>query len=172
MPPPEISVAVRLRPPSVRAAAVLDVARRLAALAAPLARRRGSPAFARVDVILLGDRASAAAHRAVNGAAGPTDVITVPYAATPAAPARAELLVDPLVALRAAAARDPATLLPEERALPWSPSHELALYLAHGLDHLAGSEDATPAGYRAMRRRELRWLAALSPLPALFVLRC
>ena len=45
-------------------------------------------------------------------------------------------------------------------------SAELALYLAHGLDHLAGADDDTPARRRSMRRRELRWLASLS-LPAL-----
>ncbi len=36
---------------------------------------------------------------------------------------------------------------------------ELALYLAHGADHLAGSGDYTDADRRRMRRRELRWLA-------------
>jgi len=40
----------------------------------------------------------------------------------------------------------------------WSSSKELALYLAHGCDHLAGSSDDTPAEYKRMRRRELRWL--------------
>lgn len=40
----------------------------------------------------------------------------------------------------------------------WSPAKELALYLAHGIDHLLGGRDRTRAGRRAMRRRELRWL--------------
>jgi len=35
---------------------------------------------------------------------------------------------------------------------------ELALYIAHGLDHLSGENDDTAAGYARMRRRELRWL--------------
>ena len=35
---------------------------------------------------------------------------------------------------------------------------ELALYLAHGCDHLSGEDDATPAQRRRMRRRELRWV--------------
>lgn len=38
-------------------------------------------------------------------------------------------------------------------------ARELALYLAHGCDHLGGAEDNTEAGRRRMRRRELRWLA-------------
>jgi rRNA maturation RNase YbeY len=37
-------------------------------------------------------------------------------------------------------------------------THELALYLAHGLDHLTGADDNTPARRRAMRQRELGWL--------------
>jgi rRNA maturation RNase YbeY len=37
-------------------------------------------------------------------------------------------------------------------------SRELALYVAHGCDHLSGEDDNTPAGYARMRRRELRWL--------------
>jgi rRNA maturation RNase YbeY len=40
----------------------------------------------------------------------------------------------------------------------WSPSRELALYIAHGCDHLCGGTDDTAAGRARMRRRELRWL--------------
>lgn len=36
--------------------------------------------------------------------------------------------------------------------------NELALYLAHGCDHLAGCNDRTIRGRSKMRRRELRWL--------------
>ena len=39
-----------------------------------------------------------------------------------------------------------------------SPSDELALYIAHGCDHLSGEDDDTPARSRRMRRRELAWL--------------
>lgn len=37
-------------------------------------------------------------------------------------------------------------------------SHELALYLAHGCDHLCGEDDATEDGHKQMRQRELQWL--------------
>jgi rRNA maturation RNase YbeY len=37
-------------------------------------------------------------------------------------------------------------------------SRELALYIAHGCDHLSGQSDDSKAGYLRMRRRELRWL--------------
>jgi probable rRNA maturation factor len=40
----------------------------------------------------------------------------------------------------------------------WNPSRELALYIAHGCDHLTGGVDDTEAEQRTMRRRELRWL--------------
>jgi probable rRNA maturation factor len=40
---------------------------------------------------------------------------------------------------------------------------ELALYIAHGFDHLSGAEDHTPARRSAMRRTELGWLAKLQP---------
>lgn len=38
---------------------------------------------------------------------------------------------------------------------------ELALYLAHGCDHLSGADDATERDRQKMRRRELRWLKEL-----------
>lgn len=37
-------------------------------------------------------------------------------------------------------------------------SKELALYLAHGCDHLGGADDKTKDERSRMRRRELRWL--------------
>jgi rRNA maturation RNase YbeY len=40
----------------------------------------------------------------------------------------------------------------------WNASHELALYIAHGCDHLTGADDARQADRIRMRRRELRWL--------------
>ena len=50
-------------------------------------------------------------------------------------------------------------LLVAEKARPgWNASRELALYLAHGCDHLMNSTDDDAAGYRQMRRRELTWL--------------
>lgn len=41
---------------------------------------------------------------------------------------------------------------------------ELALYMAHGCDHLAGEDDRTPRERQRMRRRELRWLSEASSL--------
>ena len=78
-----------------------------------------------------------------------TDVVTQAYAAVPGVgAATAELVVN---AERA---------LAEGRGRPGGPARELALYLAHGLDHLAGADDDVPARRRAMRRRETAWLEA------------
>jgi ssRNA-specific RNase YbeY (16S rRNA maturation enzyme) len=40
----------------------------------------------------------------------------------------------------------------------WDADQELALYLAHGCDHLTGATDSDPLGRRRMRRREMAWL--------------
>lgn len=40
----------------------------------------------------------------------------------------------------------------------WSTARELALYLAHGCDHLAGARDDDEMNRRSMRRRELNWI--------------
>ncbi len=36
--------------------------------------------------------------------------------------------------------------------------HELALYIAHGFDHLSGAEDDTPERQKKMRATETAWL--------------
>jgi len=46
----------------------------------------------------------------------------------------------------------------------WNPSKELALYLAHGCDHLAGACDDSLEEYNRMRRRELRWIRMATKL--------
>jgi len=55
-----------------------------------------------------------------------------------------------------------------ERAVQEGPQHggadaELALYIAHGFNHLSGADDNTPAKRAAMRRTELSRLAELKP---------
>jgi rRNA maturation RNase YbeY len=40
----------------------------------------------------------------------------------------------------------------------WTASRELALYIAHGCNHLTGADDQSRADRMRMRRRELRWL--------------
>lgn len=86
-------------------------------------------------------------NEAVFGKPEPTDVITVSYDALPGrtAPARAEIFVNAERAL-AIGRRGPRV------------SRELALYIAHGLQHLSGTSDRTPTLRAKMRRQETQWL--------------
>ena len=110
--------------------------------------RIGVP-FRAVTVILQDDAFSSEVHEAINGAKGPTDVITQRYDAMPgeAEGVYGELYVNVDQALRVA---------PKRRG--WSSAKELLLYVAHGMDHLSGADDLKPRDYDRMRRRELRWL--------------
>ena len=110
--------------------------------------RIGVP-FRAVTVILQDDAFSAEVHEAINGAKGPTDVITQRYDAMPGETegVYGELYVNTDQALRVA---------PKRRG--WSPAKELLLYVAHGMDHLSGADDLKPRDYDRMRRRELGWL--------------
>ena len=120
--------------------------------AAKSSARIGVP-FRAVTVILQDDAFSAEVHEAINGAKGPTDVITQRYDAMPGEPegVYGELYVNTDQALRVA---------PKRRG--WSPAKELFLYVAHGMDHLSGADDLKPRNYDRMRRRELGWLKELS----------
>ena len=44
------------------------------------------------------------------------------------------------------------------------PDYELALYTAHGFDHLSGAEDDTDAKRKKMRTTETAWLKEAGPL--------
>ena len=108
--------------------------------------------FREVTVILQQDDGSAEVHLAINGAEGATDVITQRYDAMPGEEPGiyGELYVNFEQAKRA---------VPKRRG--WSAAKELLLYVAHGMDHLSGADDLTPAEYARMRRRELGWLKTL-----------
>ncbi len=126
--------------------------RAAAFFAAKSSARIGVP-FRAVTVVLQDDDFSAEVHLAINGAEGPTDVITQRYDAMPgeAEGVYGELYVNVDQALRVA---------PKRRG--WSTAKELLLYVAHGMDHLSGADDLKPRDYDRMRRRELNWLSSLS----------
>lgn len=101
------------------------------------------------SLVIVGDREMIALNRDALGHEGTTDVITFTYRSAPGEVPpgwRGEIVVNIAEASRAAQARG----LPLER--------ELALYVAHGCQHLAGANDDTPARRAAMHRRQLRWL--------------
>lgn len=91
----------------------------------------------------------ASANTACFGRAEPTDVLSLTYAPAPGESPQpvAEVLVNVERALAL-----------KGHGLPGQA--ELALYLAHGLHHLAGAKDDTPKRRRQMLRQERAWLRA------------
>lgn len=138
----------------------LDAAalKRLAAALAKRAQARlpDEPAWREVTIHLLDDASIAPVNAAVMAHEGATDVITQRYEPIPGEPGGliGELFVNVERAARAA-----------PRRAGWDADRELALYLAHGFDHLTGADDRTPVGRTRMRRRELRWLKRLTLTP-------
>lgn len=100
-----------------------------------------------VAVVLTDDAGIAPVNRTFLDHACATDVITFTLAAMPGegAGASGEIHLNVERAL-------------EEGARRGSTAAELALYLAHGCDHLMGSNDRTVMERRRMRRRELLWI--------------
>lgn len=154
-----LTIETSLRNPALDVGAVRRLAETLAGWAARAAARRGQTVdFGDVVLGFVGPAAIARIHRQALGLPGETDVITLAYAAAPGTPACAEIFVNPALAFRRGTDRAALDLTAAERRLPWSPDHELALYIAHGFDHLSGADDADSAGFAAMRRRELVWI--------------
>ena len=124
-----------------------------AAFFAAKSASRSRLVFREVAIVLQDDASSAEVHLAINGAEGPTDVVTQRYDPMPGEMpgVYGELYVNVARAIAAAPCRR-----------GWSAAKELLLYVAHGMDHLSGEDDTTPRGYAAMRRRELGWIRAIA----------
>lgn len=128
--------------------------RRIRALArffmAKTAHPSRDPGWAELSLVLADHRVMEAVNRRHLDTAGTTDVIAFRYLPIPGDRGRpgGEIFVN--VALAVEAAR--------KKRQPALASRELALYIAHGCDHLAGATDSTRIGYGRMRRREQRWL--------------
>ncbi len=124
-----------------------------------------------LSIAVLGARAMATQHERFTGRPGPTDVLAFDLGAD----LRRRLLVGEIL-LCADVARQ-AVLHPRRpRSAGPSPRRrgrrvasallplfraELALYLTHGLLHLSGYDDHSPAAFRRMHARELTLLSAL-----------
>jgi probable rRNA maturation factor len=110
---------------------------------------------AEIGVVLVADRAMAAFNKEWLDHEGPTDVITFGLSEPTAASQRwpgvlaGDIVVSTQTAERVAA------------ELGWSPRHETAYYIVHGLLHLAGYDDRSPVARATMRRHERRVMAAL-----------
>lgn len=123
-------------------------ARRLAAFFLEKAARLAGHGWHEVSLVIRDDSGMETVNRAFLNHDGPTDVISFAYDALPgeaAAAASGEIMVNAAMALRLGRRFG-------------GPGRELALYIAHGCDHLAGADDHTPAMRRRMRSRDLRWV--------------
>lgn len=144
--PVKIHLSNRQRKLRLDPAAVSRLIRALAHRAFPA--ETGNP-FVELTVLLTDNEAMPGYKAGCFGERRQTDVVSQAYAALPGTEgASAELIIN---AERA---------LSEGEARPGGPARELALYLAHGLDHLAGYDDDTPEHRREMRCREILWLDA------------
>ena len=149
-PRPSSPVLIRIerRPPTVPPPPIAELrllARRLADRAA---RRNPRRQWMELDVVLLGDAGMAEANRLCLDHEGPTDVISLAYRPMSGDTGwRGEVIINLDLAHR---------IGPQHSGA----GRELALYLAHGLNHLSDAHDRTPSERARMRRREMRWLRA------------
>ena len=144
----KISILVEQRRVSLNRKAIAEIASSLATHAETHSPQNLRP-WREVTIHLVDNEGIAPIHQAILEDDTVTDVITQRYDPLPGEPdgLQGELFVNAERAVEVAATR-----------AKWSPDQELALYIAHGCDHLSGADDATPAEYNRMRRRELRWL--------------
>ncbi|MBU0618538.1 MAG: rRNA maturation RNase YbeY [Planctomycetes bacterium] len=107
----------------------------------------------RLSIVVVGATAMATLHRRFLGRPGPTDVLSFDLDTDRRRGfIEGEVVVCADVARRRAARRSRS--LQAARA-------ELALYVVHGILHLAGYDDQTPAGFRRMHAREDELLSEL-----------
>ncbi len=103
--------------------------------------------WSEVCIVLVDDEGITRTNREYFGKNRPTDVISFRY--------------DPVPGENAAWSGD--LMVNVDRAVQAGPEHkgidyELALYIAHGFDHLSGAEDDTDATRKKMRATETAWL--------------
>jgi len=125
-----------------------------------LAAKTAPEPWGEISVILVDDDGITQTNREYFGKNRPTDVISFRYDPVPGEDAvlGGDLLVNV----------DRAVL---EGTTRGSIDRELALYIAHGFNHLSGADDDTPEKRRKMRATETAWLrkaAEKNLLEALF----
>lgn len=115
-------------------------------------------------IVLTDDAGMRTLHARWMGSDADTDVLSGHYDALPGEPPgrSGEIVINVERAARLGPrlwARSRGISHPRHAA-----ARELALYLAHGCDHLRGADDGTAAEQCRMRRRELRWLGEAQTL--------
>jgi rRNA maturation RNase YbeY len=116
-------------------------------------RKNRSKGWSRVSVVLTDDALIRTINQQHFNKHTVTDVISIRYEPIPGEEPfySGEIFVNVECVLKRKPAR-------------WTASKELALYLAHGCDHLSGACDKTEKDRKRMRLRELRWLKDASAL--------
>jgi len=109
-----------------------------------------------MSVLLTDDAGIETLNRSYLGRPEVTDVLSFRYDPLPGEEGgpSAEVIVNVQRAVSEGVRR---RNLPRQKGT-WGPSHELALYLAHGCNHLTGLNDDSTAGRRRMKRREIAWV--------------
>lgn len=136
---------------------LLDMLREMARLSGVEAKLAALAGEVDLHVVWVSERRISGLNSRFLGHVGPTDVLafdlcaavpgTVPLTQEPVA--GGEIYVCPAVALRAA------------ETWRTTPEFELALYMVHGMLHLAGEDDLDANSRRRMRRREARIMRQL-----------
>lgn len=150
----DVSIRNRQRKYAVDMAWLKQVAREALALQQVVA--------AEVCVMIVDDRRIATIHDEWFGDPSATDVITFDLSST--SPAAAGMLQGDIVVSAETAARIARELRCRGRS-GWTPRHELAYYVVHGILHLTGYDDRSTGDRRAMRARERAVMQAIG-LPA------
>jgi len=120
--------------------------KRIAELVAFVARREGA-ALEQIDVAVVGARRMAELNRRYLGHRGATDVLSFDLTDAWQGGGCGQIVVCGDVAAR------------EARRRGTAPQRELLLYVAHGLLHLLGYDDASPRAAARTRARQERILA-------------
>lgn len=112
-----------------------------------LTERTAPVGWSEVSIVFLDDEGITQTNREYFGKNRPTDVISFRYDPIPG---EEELFSgDLLINVDRAV---------QEGTVRGDIHYELALYIAHGLDHLAGAEDNTPEKQKKMHATETAWL--------------
>jgi probable rRNA maturation factor len=120
---------------------------RLQQIARETLGRLGASEDTTIGIVLVNDAQIAQYNERFHHTSGPTDVLTFSFDEM----AGGELVISTDRAIEHA------------RRYRTTPAGELALYVVHGILHLHGYDDRTPAQRRRMRAAERRLLAACKP---------
>ncbi|MDA3926262.1 MAG: rRNA maturation RNase YbeY [Kiritimatiellae bacterium] len=156
----QINIANYEYPDALDETSLIDLVRQLA----EMAQKDMVPdlPWQELTIHILSDVSIAPIHQTINGVEGTTDVITQRYDPFPGEP---QGLTGEIFINLQCVSREGSKVQLAESTPSWSVDKELALYIAHGCDHLNDNEDLSENDYQSMRARELSWLEQLRLTP-------